>query len=60
MNFTAIGGRRFVLAVFVFIVCVVMRWLDKLADGSFSEITMASVVSLIAGHTVEAVKKESK
>jgi len=60
MNFVALGGRRFVLAAFVFVVCVFLLWFGKLSDTSFAQITMASVVALIAGHTVEAVKKEPK
>lgn len=61
MSWQKAGGRRFCLAVFVFIVCALMRWLDKLTDSTFGEITMASVVSLIAGHTAENIqaKKET-
>jgi hypothetical protein len=58
MSFQALGGRRFVLAVFVFIVCVGLLWFGKLSDTSFCEITMAAVVSLITGHTFERVKAQ--
>jgi cell division protein FtsW (lipid II flippase) len=56
MTWQRAGGRRFVLAVFVFCICVVLLWCGKLSDASFAQITMASVVALIAGHTVENVK----
>lgn len=56
MNFQRAGGRRFVLAVFVFIVCAVLLWFGKLSDASFCTITWASVIGLITGHTVQNVK----
>jgi hypothetical protein len=56
MNWQQAGGRRFVLAVFVFLVCVALLWFGKLSDASFAQITMASVVSLIAGHSYERAK----
>jgi len=59
MTWQRAGGRRFVLAVFVFVVCVFLLWFGKLSDGSFCTIAMASVVSLIAGHTYEAVKAKT-
>jgi hypothetical protein len=58
MNFVALGGRRFVLAVFVFVVSAVLLWFGKLSDSSFCTITLAAVIGLITGHTVEAVKSQ--
>lgn len=60
MNFERAGGRRFVLAVLVFTVCVFLLWFGKLSDTSFAQITMASVVALIAGHTYENSRRPSE
>jgi uncharacterized membrane protein YjjP (DUF1212 family) len=60
MSWQRAGGRRFVLAVFVFCVCVFLLWFGKLSDASFTQITTASVFALIAGHTAEAFKKSPK
>lgn len=57
MTWQRAGGRRFVLAVFVFIVCVVLLWCGKLAGELFAQITMVSVGALIAGHSYENARK---
>lgn len=56
MNFTAFGGRRFALCLLVFCVTTVLLWFGKLSDGGYTTITLATVGSLIAGHTYENVK----
>lgn len=56
MSYSILGGRRFVLAVFVFWVSAILLWFGKLSDGSFCTITLAAVIGLISGHTYENVK----
>jgi hypothetical protein len=58
MNFQAVGGRRFVLAIFVYVTSAVLLWFGKLSDGSFCTITLAAVIGLITGHTYENVKAQ--
>jgi uncharacterized membrane protein YeaQ/YmgE (transglycosylase-associated protein family) len=59
MNFTNIGGRRFVLALGASIMTTVLQWYGKLdASGStFAMVIIGTVGAYIGGSTVEAMKK---
>jgi hypothetical protein len=48
MNFARYGGRTFLLTVGCGVVTSVMRWFDKLDNGSFVAVIMASVCAYIA------------
>lgn len=46
--FTRLGGRSFILCVGCGLVCSLMRWHDKLTDGSYTAIIMGTVGAYIA------------
>ena len=48
MNFDAVGGRTFILTVGCGVVTSSMRWFDKLDNGSWTAVIVASVCAYIA------------
>ncbi len=48
MNFETFGGRTFLLTVGCGAVTSVMRWFDKLDNGSWTAVIIASVCAYIA------------
>lgn len=55
MNFTILGGRRFVLAVGAGMVTTLLQWFGKLdpAGAAYSAVVIATVAAYITGNAVE-------
>ena len=48
MNFETVGGRTFILTVGCGVITSSMRWFDKLDNGSWTAVIIASVCAYIA------------
>ena len=48
MNFASVGGRTFILTVGCGAVTSAMRWFEKLDNGSWTAVIVASVCAYIA------------
>lgn len=53
---TALGGRRFLMAVGAGIVCTVLVWYGKISDQVFAAVVVATVAAYITGNTIQKVK----
>lgn len=56
MNYTKLGGRRFVLTMGSGIVSTVLVWFGKITPEVFSNIIMWTVAAYITGGTVDNIK----
>lgn len=53
MNFTKLGGRRFVLAIISIFTTALLTWFAKISSDTYSYIMITTITTLIAGHTIE-------
>lgn len=56
MNWTALGGRRFVLTLGCGIVCTALVYLGKIDGMVYRDIIIGTVGLYIGGNTWEAIK----
>lgn len=62
MNFTTIGGRRFIMAMGAGITATVLQWFGKLdpTGNSYALIVLGTVAAYITGNVVEAKNVTTK
>lgn len=58
MNFTRIGGRKFVLCVLSLIAASILLWLDKLSEGGYISLIGLTVAAYVAGATIDNKNKQ--
>jgi len=56
MDFTSLGGRKFILTMGCGVISTILLWFGKLTSGDFVMITSFTVGAYIAGGTIENVK----
>jgi hypothetical protein len=59
MNYTTIGGRRFLLTCSTQIISSVLLWYGHLSSEAYSMIILGTVAAYIAGGTYQTVKKDA-
>ncbi|MFL9881296.1 hypothetical protein PQR63_23060 [Herbaspirillum rhizosphaerae] len=57
---TALGGRRFLLALGTGIVCSILVWFGKISDQVFAAVVVATVAAYITGNTIQKVKRTAE